>query len=233
MPGIAVLMRDIHRLRRFAQDLQEQIDRVPRQIKTQQSKLARQEEVQRETQEAIKRLKITIHEKEVTLKSTHGQIAKYEKQLNESTSKKEYDALQTEIKTAKEKCQELEEEILTAITQSEEKTVQLPILELNIKKARQEFAAFEKGINDKLASLKEQMSQTQSQLHEADAQIPIDHHPVYNRIIASKSSDAMSAVVSKTCAACYTEITAQSYSDLLSERFVVCKSCGRILYLPE
>src|SRR5262249_7020393 len=30
MPGLAVLMREIHRLRRFAHDLQEQIDRVPR-----------------------------------------------------------------------------------------------------------------------------------------------------------------------------------------------------------
>ena len=31
----------------------------------------------------------------------------------------------------------------------------------------------------------------------------------------------------------YTAITAQSYNDLLSGRMVVCKVCGRMLYLPE
>src|SRR5215472_17369502 len=115
MPGLAVLMREIHRLRRFAHDLQEQIDRVPRQLKVQQTKVARQEEIQRETQEAVKRLKITAHDKEVSLKSTLGQVAKHEKQLNEAAAKKEYDALQLEIKNDREKCQQLEEEILAAL----------------------------------------------------------------------------------------------------------------------
>jgi predicted nucleic acid-binding Zn-ribbon protein len=233
MPGLAVLMREIHRLRRFASDLQEQIDRVPRQLKAQQAKLARQEEVPRETQEAIKRLKISAHEAEVSLKATHGQIGKYEKQLNEAASKKEYDALQLEIKSAREKGQQLEEQILAAMTEGEEKAAQLPDLEANAKQARAEFAAFEKGLNDKLASLKEQMAQTEAQMREAEGQVPESFRPVYNRIVTAKGPDAMTAVLNKTCSACYTEITAQSYADLLAERFVVCKSCGRILYLPE
>jgi predicted nucleic acid-binding Zn-ribbon protein len=233
MPGLAVLMREIHRLRRFAHDLQEQIERVPRQLKIQQAKVARQEEIQRETQEGIKRLKITAHEKEVSLKSTLNQIAKYEKQLNEATSKKEYDALQLEIKHGREKCQQLEEEVLAALSEGEEKTAQLPQLEANVKKAREEFAAFEKSVTDKLASLKEQLGQTQTQLEQGEAQIPTSYRVVYDRIVASKGPDALTAVVNKTCSSCYTEITSQTYADLLAERFVVCKSCGRIQYLPE
>jgi predicted nucleic acid-binding Zn-ribbon protein len=233
MPGLAVLMREIHRLRRFANDLQEQIDRAPRQLKLQQARVARQEEVQRETQEAIKRLKITTHEKEVSLKSAHAQIAKYEKQLNEAAAKKEYDALQLEIKHGKEKCQQLEEEILTAIGTSEEKTTQLPELEANVQRTRDEYALFEKGVNDKLATLREQLRQTRAQLEEAETHIPVNHRSVYDRVVHSKGPDAMTAVLNKTCSACYTEITSQNYADLLAERFVLCKSCGRILYLPE
>ncbi len=233
MPGLAVLMREIHRLRRFAHDLQEQIERVPRQLKIQQAKVARQEEIQRETQEGIKRLKITAHEKEVSLKSTLNQIAKYEKQLNEATSKKEYDALQLEIKHGREKCQQLEEEVLAALSEGEEKTAQLPQLETNVKKAREEYVAFEKSVTDKLASLKEQLGQTRTQLEQGEAQIPASYRVVYDRIVASKGPDALTAVVNKTCSSCYTEITSQTYADLLAERFVVCKSCGRIQYLPE
>jgi predicted nucleic acid-binding Zn-ribbon protein len=43
----------------------------------------------------------------------------------------------------------------------------------------------------------------------------------------------MTAVEGQSCAACYTEITAQQYNELKQELFVLCKSCGRILYLPE
>ncbi len=87
-------MREVHRLRRFARDLQEQIDRAPQQLKIQKAQGARHEDAARDNQEAIKKLKVAVHEKEVTLKTTHGQIAKHQKQLNEAASKKEYDALQ-------------------------------------------------------------------------------------------------------------------------------------------
>src|SRR5262245_26021624 len=107
MPGPASLMREIHRLRRFARDLQEQIDRLPRQQKAHQAKIARQEELLKQEQEAVKRLKVAGHEKEVSLKTTHGQIARYEQQRNEATAKKEYDALQAEIAGARAKAQQL------------------------------------------------------------------------------------------------------------------------------
>src|SRR6266851_4381340 len=112
MSGPAVIFREIHRLRRHTQNLQEQLERIPRQLKVQQGKAGRQEEVLREAQEALKKLKVTVQTKEKTLKDRHGQIAKYQKQLNEVTSKKEYDALQVEIAGAKADCQRLEDEIL-------------------------------------------------------------------------------------------------------------------------
>ena len=66
MPGPAVLFRQIHRLRRFARDLQEQIDRIPSRLKARKNKVTREEDAARDNQEAIKQLKKRIHEKEVT-----------------------------------------------------------------------------------------------------------------------------------------------------------------------
>ena len=43
----------------------------------------------------------------------------------------------------------------------------------------------------------------------------------------------MSGVQGRTCTACYTEITAQNYNDLLQGNFVICQSCGRMLYLLD
>src|SRR5207237_417472 len=83
--GLGSSLREVHRLRRHVKNLQEEIDRAPRQEKAQQTKVARQEEILREAQEGIKKSKVAIHDKEVSLKTIHSQIAKHKKQLNEST----------------------------------------------------------------------------------------------------------------------------------------------------
>ncbi|HWG45166.1 MAG TPA: C4-type zinc ribbon domain-containing protein [Gemmataceae bacterium] len=233
MSGPAVTFREIHRLRRFTSDLREQIDRVPRQQKIQQAKVARQEEIQRATQDAIKHIKVEIHSKEVTLKTTHGQIDKYQKQLNESGSKKEYDALQHEISDARATCQRLEEEILTGIADSEEKAAQLPELEKAVRLAKDEYAKYEAGIQERLTNLQSQLAEAQKQLTEQELAIPPNIRVQYARIVASMGHDALAPVQGRTCAACYTEITAQQYNELQQEMVVLCKSCGRILYLPQ
>src|SRR5438445_553272 len=94
MPGPAAILRELHRLRRHARDLQTEIDRGPRLFKAQQTKAARQEELLKETQELIKKLKVKNHDKEGELKVRQEQLIKHQRQLNIAASKKEYDALQ-------------------------------------------------------------------------------------------------------------------------------------------
>src|SRR6266478_8361807 len=145
MSGPGQSLREVHRLRRHAKNLQDEIDRVPRQLKIQQAKVARQEEILRDAQETLKKTKVSIHEGEVTLKSIHSQIAKHRKQLNEAGGKKEYDALHSEIAAEQQKLQRLEEEVLTAMGESEERAAQVPDLEKNVKRAKAELAEFQKG----------------------------------------------------------------------------------------
>ena len=233
MASTAELMREIHRLRKFARDLKEQIDRAPVQLKAQQAKVVRQEEAAKSNQEAIKKLKVTLHEKEVTLKTTHAQIAKHQQQLNEAGAKKEYDALQTEIAAARAKCNELEEESLTAMGESEERTAKIPELDKAAKEAKEAFAQYEKESGTRLASLKQQMEEAQAKTKEVEANVPKNVRSSFDRIVKGKGADAFAAVVDHGCGACRTEIIAQQYNELLMGSFVVCKMCGRILYLPE
>ena len=232
MSGPAVIFREIHRLRRFIHELQGQIDRAPIQRKAQQAKVARHEEIYRAEQDAIKHLKVEAHSKEVTHKSTHGQIAKYQTQLNTAGSKKEYDALQHEINDAKAVCQKLEEEILTGMGESEEKAARLPELEKAVKQAKDEQAKFEAGVQERLAELQAQNDGAKKQLRELEEGIPEKIRGHYERVIAGMGHDAMAAVQGRTCTSCYTEITAQQFNELMQEVYMLCKSCGRILYLP-
>jgi predicted nucleic acid-binding Zn-ribbon protein len=232
MAGPAEVIREIHRLRRFLQDLQGQIDRAPAQQRAQQAKVARQEEGHRQAQEAIKRLKVEAHSKEVALRSTHGQIARHREQFNKAGSTKEYEALRAELNAEEATARRLEDEILAAMEEAEQKTAEVPELEAAVRRAKEEYARFEQTAGERLAGLRGHLAEAEQQLEAAETQIPESVRGAYDRVVAARGADAMAALQGRTCSACYTEITAQQYNELLQQLFVVCKACGRILYLP-
>jgi predicted nucleic acid-binding Zn-ribbon protein len=233
MAGPAVILREIHRLRRFARDLQTKIEQGPRALKAQQARVGRQEEALRQAQDGLKRLKVTMHDKEVTLKTTLQQITKYEKQQNEAVSKKEYDTFQHEIDAARKKVRQLEDEILDAMAHTEEETPKVPELEKALAQVREEAARFEREQGERLAGYAAELAQTHQQIAEVEATLPPEVQPQYKRLVAAKGEDGLAALNGRTCSACYTDITAQNYNDLSQGNFVLCKSCGRMLYLPE
>jgi predicted nucleic acid-binding Zn-ribbon protein len=227
------VFREIHRLRRFARDLQEQLDRIPRQLKIHQVRLARQEQALHDTKEAIKHLKVTASEKEKAFKGKHEAIDRFQLQLNQSTSKKEFDALQLEIAHARTESSRLEDEILAALTESEETAARIPELEKAVKQAREELAKFEAATGPRKADLEAQLAEASGKLKTVEESIPDDLRSQYKRTIVSLGADGLAAVRDGVCESCHTEITAQALHELKLEMFLQCRSCGRILYLPE
>ncbi len=233
LAGPVATLREIHRLRRHAKNLQDEMNRIPLQVKAQQNKVARAEETLREAQDALKKLKVANLEKEASLKAIHDTIRKHQRQLNEAGGKKEYDALNAEIAVERHKAQKLEEEIFNGLMQVEERTPKIPELEKSLQQARQECTAFEKSVSERQTNLKDQLDKAQSELKDVEAHLPEDIRPLYQRLVGARGEEAMAAAVNRSCVACYTEITAQMHNDLLAGRFVLCKTCGRLLYLPE
>jgi uncharacterized protein len=233
MAGPAGILRDIHRLRTSARDLQSRIDNAPRQLRAQQAAAGKHEENLRQAQEGLKKLKVAIHEKEVSVKSAQAGIKKHEQQLNDITSKKEYDALRSEIAEAKKRIVQLEDEELALMGELEERTAQLPALEKEIKQAKAEFAAFERDYQSRLDDWTRQRDTVVKQVADAEASLPKDIRQSYDRLVKAMGADALSVVESGHCTACHTEITAQSYNDVRARQFTFCKMCGRLLYLRE
>ena len=233
MSGPAKIFREIHRLRKHAKDLQTEIDRIPVQLKARQNRITQQEAGGKEAQDHLKHLKVQCHEREVLLKQTQQQVVKHEKQLQEAGSKKEYDALKSEIQREQDHCKQIEDEILATMMEIEERTAALPEAEKAAKQAKLDYAEYEKNTEVRKTSLMELLTQALQSLKEVEATLPEELEVQYRRMVTARNEDALAPVQGRTCVACYTEITAQAQNDLLSGRLAVCKACGRILYLPE
>jgi len=233
MAGPAALFRELHRQLRFAHDLQEQLDRIPRQRRAFQARLAKADQAVKDEQEALKRLKVTASDKEKTLKSKGEAIRRYEQQYNEVTSKKEFDALKIEIAHNREQCGKLEDEILEALTETDERTARLPEVEKALAQVRDEVNKFEAEAGKRQADLQAQLTQMKGEIAASEAHIPDDYRAQYDRTKSSLGHDGFALVRGRVCTACNTEIIRNLEMLLLAEQFVVCKSCGRILYPPE
>ncbi len=233
MATVAAILREIHRLRRHAKDLQTELERGPRQRTIQQKKVANAEEAKAQAQEALKKLKVANHEREVTLKTNSDQIAKHQRQLDEATWAKEYAALKAELAAERAKCQRLEDDILAGLLEIDEKSAQLPELEQAIQRAKAEQAEFERTFQTRQDERTAMLQQTLGQIKEVETGLPEDVRSLYARQVAARGEDALALAEGGTCTACYTGITAQNLNELRVGQFVLCKSGGRILYLAE
>lgn len=233
MPGPAAILREIHRLRKHTKDLQTEIERLPRLLKGQQAKVARQEEAAKQAHEQIKHLKVSVREKEGLVKQTHQLITKHERQLNEASGKKEYDALKVEIASERAKVQRTEDEILNTLMEIDDRTAKLPESDRAAEQLKVDYAEYERTQGARQQVLAEQLQQAMTNLKEVEASLPDDIRNHYERQVSARGDEALSAVENRVCLACYTEITAQNHNDLIQGNFVMCKSCGRILYLTE
>ncbi len=230
MAGPGLILKEAHRLRRQIQGLDQKIVQAPKQLLVQKAKLQAAEANLKQAGDEIKQLKVKIHDRETTVKATHTQIAKWEKQLETVENKKEMTALNTELAAAKARIKALEEEILETMTLVEEKTGLLPGVEAVTKQVRVEVAQFEKEYDDRIAKFQAERTVAAEELKGVDAQMPEEAMPMYLKMVKARGADGLARIEGRICTTCNTELTPQNASEVNRGLFVLCKSCGRIMY---
>lgn len=226
------ILRECHRLRRHLRDLQAEIDRGPRVLKSRQEALeaARQEHAAHF--DTITQLKLKQREDEGTLKQTEARLAKLEQQLAGISAPKEYAAKEAEIAHAKARKGELEDAILETITRLEELTAQTPAVEQKWAAAQAEFAQFQQEAAERLERLRSDQATSRDALAAAEASLPDDIRTKYEALVKVHGPEAFAAVKNKTCQGCRTAMPEQKVLQLRAGQFMLCPNCGRMLY-PE
>jgi predicted nucleic acid-binding Zn-ribbon protein len=234
MPSVTSALRECHRLRKHLKALQGEIDLGPRVLKNQQAQLERERQAHVDHHEAIKKLKLKQREDEGSLKETETRLAKLAEQLNSAGNQKEYDAKQSEIRQATEKKGALEDTILTTIGELDEKTAAIPAVEKRWADAQVEFARLQEEGKVRLERLKNEQQLARTQLEEVEATLPEDRvRPYYVAQVKGHGPDALAAVKDRVCQGCRTSLTQQRILDLQNGAFIVCTSCGKLLYPAE
>jgi predicted nucleic acid-binding Zn-ribbon protein len=91
------------------------------------------------------------------------------------------------------------------------------------------FEVFE----EKSPGLKERVFAVKDQVDVAYNFLPGYVAEQYRRLVQVHGADALASVDNKSCSNCYLTLTQQMMVELKSGKLRFCKSCGRLLYLPE
>ncbi|MFH1862876.1 MAG: C4-type zinc ribbon domain-containing protein [bacterium] len=172
-------------------------------------------------------------ENEVEL--TKVSLKKYQDQLFRVSTNREYDAITTEIETAKTLITNCETRIIELLGQEEELTQSIAAMEEHLDKIRSEFEIHDAELQEKIAEtsgIEKKLLRRRSETVEQIAK-PVYAH--YERIhIAKDDGMGVAQVYLGACGGCFAAIPPQKLLEISSmSDFILCETCGRILIDPN
>ncbi len=227
------VLRTLHRIQRQLADLRERLDRGPRQVRAAEANVKRNEESLEKTRAEAKAMRMAADRKQLQLNSGEDKIADHRRKLNAAASNREYQALLEQIAADEMTNSVLTDEILEAMEEAD-------AFEKNIAEAEAVLAAARKKAEDTRAEVARQepllradVQRLEAELRVAESELPGDVRDLYQRVVRQKGEDALAVIENQCCGGCHQQVPLNICNQVMLGRPVACKTCGRLLYLPE
>jgi predicted nucleic acid-binding Zn-ribbon protein len=171
---------------------------------------------------------------DIELATLNQELAKFQKQMRDIKTNKEYDALTNEIVNRKLKISSTEEEILRALTNIDD-------LKEKIKQYKQKLEEVEKNNTTQLAYLKKELSSIEDKIkikksERKNVTVRIDKRllSTYERVKQGRGDQVVVTIKKRACGGCFKAIPPQKIQEIREgNRIFTCDNCGRILIWTE
>lgn len=229
----AAALRELHHIHQQLAELRDRLERGPRQVRAREASAAQLEARLAEAREKAKQTFLNVDRKQLDLKAGEQKVVDLRVKLNAANSNREYQALLEQIAAAEMAGSVLSDEILEGLEKIDQHAATVKDAEKNLAAGRQELDRAKKAVDESAVAMQADIARLEAELAQAEQGLPADIKADYQRVVRSKGADSLSAVDDGVCTGCGQQITLQTQNDLKLAKLVFCKSCGRLLYLPE
>jgi predicted nucleic acid-binding Zn-ribbon protein len=213
---IAALRADEESIPQKRQDLEEGLAALK----------SRVEEAKQQSVELAKKRK----EQEIELEGAGDKIGKFQSQLFQVKSNREYEALQHEITALKEKTSKIEDEILETLERTEEVSKAIEAEEEALKAEIGRSRAEQTRLDEELKELTDAIAVKNDERERLVANLDKMLLKRYDRIRESKGGLAVTSVVNGACGGCFRRIPPHEMQNLKrDDKIITCEGCGRII----
>jgi predicted nucleic acid-binding Zn-ribbon protein len=227
------LLRTLHRIQRQLSDLRERLDRGPRQVRAAEANVKRLEEALADTKAQAKAHRVAIDQKQLQLKAGEEKIKDLRRKLNAAASNREYQALLEQIAADEMANSVLTDEILEALEESDSFNKNIADAEAALLAAKKKAEEVRGEVAQQEPLLKADLARLEAELRQSESGLPADVRELYMRVVRQRGDDALAAVENQCCGGCNQQVPINLCSQIMLGRPVSCKTCGRLLYMPE
>ena len=233
MPTLTESLRTLHRIHRQLADLRSRLERGPKATRAAEAAVAKSEADLAHAKDAYRQAKMAADEKQLQLKQREAKLKDFEAKLFAAQSNKEYQLLKDQIAADKQANSVLADEILEALDRLDQLQATIKTAEANLGKTKEELAKVRMRIDEQQHGLETELVRVQDELKAAEGQLDGEFKQNYLRLSRSMGEEALAPAEGDCCGGCSQTLTPQTMNTLRLDRPVFCKSCGRLLYLPE
>lgn len=190
------------------------------------------------TKEKVEKLKKDVDDNlvqqnlfEKEIKSNKEKIAKYENQLLNIKTNKEYKALNNEISNLKNANSQIDEKIIKAMDKEADLNVDFNSAKTEAKEAQKKLNSEEDDLNKEIVQVDKDIDELKNQRKE----IAIKHLPRqlikrYGMLITNKAGKAVAFVEKNSCSGCGVNLRPQLIIEIeKGKKIISCENCGRLL----
>jgi predicted nucleic acid-binding Zn-ribbon protein len=226
-------LRTLHRIHRQLADLQDRLQRGPRQIRAAEANVKKCEGEVAAAKDAYKHAKMASDDKQLQLKQREAKLKDFEAKLFAAQSNKEYQLLKDQIAADKQANSVLADEILEALDKIDGLQATTKTAESNLAKIKDEALKARQRVEQQQHGLETELARVTGELRAAEDLLDGDFKPTYERLARSMGAEALAPVEGECCGGCSQTLTPQTINSLRLDKPVFCKSCGRLLYIPD
>ncbi len=211
---------------------QERLKEIPAERDAIKQQLESEKGQLRQFETSLKTLQLKQKDKELELGQKEAQVKKFDGQLAQVKTNKEYSALQQEIASLKADNSLLEEDIIKIMDEVEAAHAELRKENERLKQKEKECASLDNDLKEKEKKLKEEIDGFKGQREEALSHVKPEIRVMYDIVVQKKQGIALAPVMGEICGACKIKIRPQILNEvMMSENLVSCEQCSRFLYI--
>ncbi|OGB83254.1 hypothetical protein A3F66_03430 [candidate division TM6 bacterium RIFCSPHIGHO2_12_FULL_32_22] len=180
--------------------------------------------------ESLKICQKEVQSKELKMKELAEQEAERKKLLDETSSKKEHNAIKREIDSLKRNQHNYEKELVEGWNKFDNAKKEYESIQNDLDTKISEIDKIIKISNKELEETATLIEQYKKDRVDKEKDIPDEWLQKYN-VMHLQVSDPVVPLTGQSCSACFQELTRQGFSDINRNKMMQCKGCFRLLYV--
>ena len=232
MSAAAAGLKRLHELHIKLQELQQQLEHGPRQVKARQQILAKKQVEIDAFKAELKQTRMGADQKNLQLKTNENKIAELRVKLNQASSNREFDIIRSQIDADTMANSVLEDEILEVLEKVDQFQQKIAKAEGEANQTGADIRKFADEVESTGPRLRSQATEIEGSVRDAEKILPESTLIMYRRLVQAHGAGALAYVEGKSCSACNEILSPNFIVELNMGKFIFCRSCGRLLYRP-